>query len=102
MGAQTLVYQTGDTGIITLMRVSSSKASKNPQPAESEENGKETLPDDSFMIAAVGASAGGLEAFTELFKNLPQDTPMAFVLLQHLDPTHTSQLPEILSRITPM
>jgi two-component system CheB/CheR fusion protein len=50
----------------------------------------------------VGASAGGLEAFTQLLEHLPADTGMAYVLIQHLDPTHASMLPEILPRSTPM
>jgi two-component system CheB/CheR fusion protein len=41
-----------------------------------------------------------LEAFSELLHNLPEKTGMAFVLVQHLDPKHTSGLPEILSRTT--
>ena len=40
----------------------------------------------SFPIVGIGASAGGLEAFTELLKALPLDTGMAFVLVQHLNP----------------
>src|SRR5205809_4312886 len=40
---------------------------------------------DGFPIVGVGASAGGLEAFTELLEALPSDTGMAFVLIQHLD-----------------
>jgi len=51
-------------------------------------------------IVAVGASAGGVEAFSELLRNFPQDAEMAFVLVQHLDPTHQSVLPEILGRVT--
>jgi hypothetical protein len=35
----------------------------------------------------IGASAGGLEAFTQLLRALPPDTGMAFVFVQHLDPT---------------
>ena len=54
----------------------------------------------SFPIVGVGASAGGLEAFTELLQNLPQKTGMAFVLVQHLDPAHGSALREILARTT--
>jgi two-component system, chemotaxis family, CheB/CheR fusion protein len=54
----------------------------------------------SFCIVGVGASAGGLEAFTELLHNLPPDTGMGFVLVQHLDPNHESILPEILARTT--
>lgn len=57
---------------------------------------------DSFPIVAVGASAGGLEAFTQLLKALPADTGMAFVLVQHLAPSHPSSLAEILSRATRM
>ena len=56
----------------------------------------------SFPIVGVGASAGGLEAFTQLLKALPADTGMAFVLVQHLAPSHPSALAEILSRATKM
>lgn len=56
----------------------------------------------SFPIVGVGASAGGLEGFTQLLKALPVDTGMGFVLVQHLAPTHASALAEILSRATPM
>jgi two-component system CheB/CheR fusion protein len=51
-----------------------------------------------FPIVGIGASAGGLEAFSELLSNLPEKTGMAFVLVQHLDPKHGSSLQEILSR----
>ena len=57
---------------------------------------------DEFLIVAIGASAGGLEAFTELIGNLPTDTGMAFVLIQHLDPKHHSMLSELLSRESAM
>ena len=50
----------------------------------------------------VGASAGGLDAFTELLSYLPDDTGMAFVLIQHLDPDHESHLTELLSRASRM
>ena len=56
----------------------------------------------SFAIVGVGASAGGLEAFTQLLAALPINTGMAFVLVQHLDPTHESNLRDILSRATRM
>jgi two-component system CheB/CheR fusion protein len=52
----------------------------------------------SFPIAGIGASAGGLEAFSELLRHLPTDTGMAFVLVQHLDPTHESQLTNLLAK----
>jgi two-component system, chemotaxis family, CheB/CheR fusion protein len=53
-----------------------------------------------FFIVGVGASAGGFEAFIPLISDLPEDTGMAFVLVQHLDPKHESQLSELLSRAT--
>ncbi|MGH9902047.1 MAG: chemotaxis protein CheB, partial [Pyrinomonadaceae bacterium] len=51
-------------------------------------------------MVGIGASAGGLEAFRKLLEHLPVDTGMAFVLVQHLDPTHESILTELLSRST--
>jgi two-component system, chemotaxis family, CheB/CheR fusion protein len=56
----------------------------------------------SFPIVGIGASAGGLEAFTHLLKALPADTGMGFVLVQHLAPGHASALAEILKRATSM
>jgi two-component system CheB/CheR fusion protein len=53
-------------------------------------------------MVGIGASAGGLEAFTELLNHLPDDTGMAFVLIQHLDPKHESHLTELLSRASKM
>jgi two-component system CheB/CheR fusion protein len=53
-----------------------------------------------FPIVGIGASAGGLEAFTHLLAALPPDTGMGFVLVQHLDPDHESALTQILSRAT--
>lgn len=53
-----------------------------------------------FPIVGVGASAGGLEVFSELLKPLPVDTGMAIVLVKHLDPKHGSGLSEILTRTT--
>ncbi len=55
-----------------------------------------------FPIVGIGASAGGLEAFEQFFTNMPPDSGIAFVLVQHLDPTHKSILTELLSRYTPM
>ena len=55
-----------------------------------------------FPIVGLGASAGGLEAFEHFFRNVPPDSGMAFVLVQHLDPAHASILTEILQRSTAM
>ena len=54
----------------------------------------------NFPIVGIGASAGGLDAFKSLIKAIPEDSGMAYVLVQHLDPAHDSILPEILQRAT--
>ena len=54
------------------------------------------------LIVGIGASAGGLEAFEQLLRAMPTDSGHAFVLVQHLDPTHPSLLTEILQRATAM
>ncbi|HEU5413450.1 MAG TPA: chemotaxis protein CheB [Candidatus Angelobacter sp.] len=56
----------------------------------------------TFPVVAVGASAGGLDAFIEFFRSLPSDTGMAFVVIQHLEPSHQSLLTEIISKTTRM
>jgi len=53
-----------------------------------------------FPVIAVGASAGGLEAVTDMFHDVPEDTGMSFVLVLHLDPNHESLMAELLSRKT--
>jgi len=55
-----------------------------------------------FPVVGIGASAGGLEALTSLLRELPSNTGMAFVIVQHLDPNHETQLPELLARTTEM
>lgn|GEM_PF-99157 len=59
-------------------------------------------PQRPVLVVGVGASAGGLEAFNQLLSALPTDTGLAFVLIQHLDPTHKSLLSEILALRTAM
>jgi two-component system CheB/CheR fusion protein len=49
-----------------------------------------------FRIIGIGASAGGLEAIQQFFSNMPPDSGTAFVIVQHLDPTAHSSMPEIL------
>ncbi len=63
---------------------------------------KSRLTQTSFPIVGIGASAGGLAAFIELLSAIPKDTGMAFVLVQHLDPTHASGLRDILAKTTAM
>ena len=54
------------------------------------------------LVVGIGASAGGLEAVSELLRNLPAKTGIAFVLVQHLDPHHESILADLLGNYTPM
>ena len=55
-----------------------------------------------FPIVGIGASAGGLEAIELFLRNVPVASGMAFVVVQHLDPTHVGMLAELLQRSTPM
>jgi len=57
---------------------------------------------NAFPIVGIGASAGGLEALELFLKHVPQGSGMAFVIVQHLDPTHKGILVELLQRTTPM
>lgn len=55
-----------------------------------------------MRIVGIGASAGGLHALEEFFGHTPPDTGMAFIVVQHLDPTQKTLLPELLQRLTEM
>ncbi len=77
---------------------SSGVASRSLSPAS--DSSIPSSEDASFPIVGVGSSAGGLSALTSFLSKLPMNTGMAFVFIQHLDPTHVSQLPVILSRLT--
>jgi two-component system CheB/CheR fusion protein len=62
---------------------------------------QQSLPSpDAFPIVGIGASAGGLEALDQFLSHVPKDSGMAFVIVQHLDPTHKGVMPELLQRIT--
>ena len=56
----------------------------------------------AFPIVGIGASAGGLEALEEFLRHVPAGNGMAFVIVQHLDPTHKGIMPELLQRATGM
>jgi two-component system, chemotaxis family, CheB/CheR fusion protein len=62
----------------------------------------ETKVETKFPIVGIGASAGGLDPIRKMLENLPIDSGMAFVVIQHLAPGQESMLPEILSRSTKM
>ncbi len=57
-------------------------------------------PDIEFPVVGIGASAGGLEAFKKLLNAIPENSGMAFILLQHLNPSHESMLQELLQKVT--
>jgi two-component system CheB/CheR fusion protein len=55
-----------------------------------------------FAVVGIGASAGGLEACRRLIDALPADIGMAFILVQHLDPSHESMMVDLLAGHTTM
>src|SRR6478752_627877 len=57
---------------------------------------------NNLYVAGIGASAGGLEAINELFDNIPENTNLAFVIIQHLSPDYKSLMGELLSKHTSM
>jgi two-component system CheB/CheR fusion protein len=56
----------------------------------------------SFPVVGIGTSAGGLEALEQFLRNVPADSGMAYVVVQHLDPTHKTMLVELLRRASPV
>lgn len=63
---------------------------------------KTETPDADFPIIGIGASAGGLEALELLLGNVPEKSGMAYIVVQHLDPTREAAMVELLGRVTPM
>jgi two-component system CheB/CheR fusion protein len=83
----------------TSRKKSAARAKVIPLETKSAEE-KNTSPGLAFPIAAIGASAGGLEAFSNLLRALPSDPGVALVFIPHLDPTHESAMVELLARTT--
>ncbi|UTF50746.1 PAS domain-containing protein [Desulfomicrobium sp. ZS1] len=81
-----------------------SKSKQNGSPPLSHESvppaQESTAP--PLSIVGIGASAGGLEALEQFLRHVPENSGMAFVIVQHLDPTHKGLLPELLQRATVM
>jgi two-component system, chemotaxis family, CheB/CheR fusion protein len=75
-------------------------AARKAMPVPSAESVREACP--SFPIVGLGASAGGLEALEQFFKQVPKKCGLGFVVVQHLDPTHKGILAELLQRSTTM
>ncbi len=80
--------------------------SKSSLKAPSGEDAKKTAgvlkKSNRFPIVGIGSSAGGLEALELFFSNVPSDTNMAFVIIQHLSPRHKSIMADILMKYTQM
>src|SRR5208337_2240393 len=90
---------TGGSG--TEVRMGSSESLQAGPPAESLNVIEPIRSSDApFVVVGVGASAGGLEALSDLLANLPANTGMAVVVVHHLDPQHESKLSNLLSRVT--
>jgi two-component system CheB/CheR fusion protein len=80
----------------------SAGAAPSISPSEAETSSTSRAPGAPVTVVGIGASAGGLDAFTQLLTHLPPDSGMAFVLIQHLDPAHKSFLGEALCKATQM
>lgn len=69
---------------------------RQPAPAQIK------VPRDDFRVVCLGGSAGGLQAYRDILRNLPPDTGMAFVVAPHRALEHAHLLPELLSTVTKM
>ena len=63
---------------------------------------EQAAPGTAFTLVGIGASAGGLEALELFLGQVPPACGLAFVVVQHLDPTHKGALAELLQRVTAM
>lgn len=71
----------------------------NDEARCSDDNGQSLKTQPAYVVG-IGASAGGLESLERLFSNMPFDTGMAFVVIQHLSPDFKSLMDELLARYT--
>ncbi|UCV05129.1 chemotaxis protein CheB [Dechloromonas denitrificans] len=79
-----------------------SPAQQSLAPSSEAQQPVDDTPPPDFPIVGIGCSAGGLEALEKFLTNVPAGCGFAFVIVQHLDPTHLSALPDLLQRFTPM
>ncbi len=85
------------------MKKKSSPARRREKPAKVATSEPPVAPANvSFPIVGIGASAGGLEALEHFLSRVPKNSGMAFVIVQHLDPTRKGIMPELLQRTTGM
>lgn len=82
----------------TVAEISAKQETSPPSPQEPKDDTGRRSP----VVVGIGASAGGLDAFKRFFVAVPDATGVAFVLIQHLDPTHESLTAELLSKYTTM
>lgn len=78
------------------------KASKNTEAPDKEEERQKKKEGPDFYIAAIGSSAGGLDPLKQLLGGIKPGSGIAYVVISHLDPHHSSMLPELLQRSTPL
>ncbi len=85
------------------MKKQSESKESGKQPANHSPNKTPSQPvSRAFPIVGIGASAGGLEALEQFLGHVPEESGMAFVIVQHLDPTHKGIMAELLQRATAM
>ncbi len=86
----------------TKKRPTSTKSTTRPKASAAKKTNRAKNDVALFPVVGIGASAGGLEAISELLRQLPERTGMAYVIVQHLDPSHGSVMQDILARTTKM
>ncbi len=89
----------------TIRMVNKDKADKQAKECLTSEHHNTTkaeMPEVDFPIIGIGASAGGLEALELFLGNVPEKSGMAFIVVQHLDPTRKGIMVELLKRVTAM
>ena len=72
------------------------------RPSDDEGGASHKAPGKRFPTVGIGTSAGGVHALQTFFESLPNDVDAAFVVVLHLDPSHQSELPNILANRTQM
>ncbi len=82
------------------MKNQARKAPSKRRPGVSRADRRQLPSHSALVIVGIGASAGGLEALIGFLGNVKADSGMAFVVIQHLDPTVKGMLPELLQRST--
>lgn len=82
--------------------VSSTAIGQRANPSANHLDNHLDAPPASVRIVGIGASAGGLEALEQFFERVPQQSGLAYIVVQHLDPTQKALLAELLQRVTLM